>query len=349
MSRTSQNPSLLDSRACPSVAYVPTAATNRKAFTLVELLVVIAIIGVLIGLLLPAVQAARESARLASCGNSAKQIGLALQNYHDKEGTLPKYLQPKTGSPVKEWCWATYILPYMEKADLFDSLNVTTYTFRNTQQLSGGASAAQQALLATVISEMRCPSNPTTTITDGGATLGVINFAASRGFGQAGWNGDEAANNGAVDWYGQTYDEIEDGLSKTFAIGEVSRQYNPSRSDGYSFWAGSPFGSTYSTSGGNDGLLHQKTVSRCSVFGINTSDWAFGTIHPKVGHFVMCDGAVRKISTRISSGSGGAASGWYGGSALQRDIENNRRAPNMGVYQRLSMRADGAAADVPNP
>ena len=84
--------------------------STRRAFTLVELLVVIAIIGVLVALLLPAVQAAREAARRSQCVNNMKQIGLAMQMHHDAKGTLP-------GGAISccKGTWANFILPYLEQ------------------------------------------------------------------------------------------------------------------------------------------------------------------------------------------------------------------------------------------
>src|SRR6476469_182788 len=92
---------------------------KRSAFTLVKLLVVIAIIGVLVALLLPAVQAAREAARRMQCSNHLKQIGLALQNYHDTFGSLPPaYLADSQGKPIHSW--RVLILPFLENTTLYD-------------------------------------------------------------------------------------------------------------------------------------------------------------------------------------------------------------------------------------
>src|SRR6476660_6983529 len=114
------------------------AFTRRHGFTLVELLVVIAIIGILVALLLPAVQAAREAARRAKCVNNIRQIGIAVQNYHDNRKFYPQYHAaiPPTGMTDKDYVtsgykwagplWTITILPYMEEQALYDSFNKTT-------------------------------------------------------------------------------------------------------------------------------------------------------------------------------------------------------------------------------
>src|SRR5262245_46197242 len=100
---------------------------NRRrsaAFTLVELLVVIAIIGVLVALLLPAVQAAREAARRMQCSNNLRQIGLACHNFHDVRGCTPPSRSasggfPHLGIPANAYHgWAVWLLPYMEQGNI---------------------------------------------------------------------------------------------------------------------------------------------------------------------------------------------------------------------------------------
>lgn len=98
----------------------PTRSRSISAFTLVELLVVIAIIGVLIALLLPAVQAAREAARRAQCNNQLKQIGLAIQNYHDVVGQFPN---GRTRTDEFSLAWTYLILPYIDEQTIHDAYN----------------------------------------------------------------------------------------------------------------------------------------------------------------------------------------------------------------------------------
>jgi prepilin-type N-terminal cleavage/methylation domain-containing protein len=124
---------------------------KQRAFTLVELLVVIAIIGVLVALLLPAVQSAREAARRMQCQNNLRQIGLACQNHHDVFGRFPwggsdGPDQTCCNATTRDgWTWAYYILPFIEQKSTYDNPNDTQGEARLLQRvlLSHAAQAGQ--------------------------------------------------------------------------------------------------------------------------------------------------------------------------------------------------------------
>ncbi|HQX50187.1 MAG TPA: DUF1559 domain-containing protein [Planctomycetaceae bacterium] len=138
---------------------------SKRGFTLIELLVVIAIIAILIALLLPAVQQAREAARRTQCKNNLKQIGLALHNYHDTHSVFPVGQMRSDSSAIQ--CnsvgWSGMILPYIEQAPLYNTINWSKFgvnftgsTSTTTEWTDGGV---MQAALQTMIPAFRCPSS----------------------------------------------------------------------------------------------------------------------------------------------------------------------------------------------
>jgi prepilin-type N-terminal cleavage/methylation domain-containing protein/prepilin-type processing-associated H-X9-DG protein len=129
----------------------------RVAFTLVELLVVIAIIGVLVALLLPAVQSAREAARRTQCTNNVKQICLGVHNFHDTRGTVPPIVAnlptgggATTGGFGAGWGWLPFMLPYVEQKPLYDIIKFDTNVCCRSMQLIHNAN----------IPAFSCPSDP---------------------------------------------------------------------------------------------------------------------------------------------------------------------------------------------
>ena len=199
------------STTCPSV--------DRPAFTLIELLVVIAIIGVLIGLLLPAVQAARESARTMQCSNNLKQIGLAMHNFENGHEMFP----PSFGAlPGGDWSAQARILPYLEADNLFEQIDFT-------QSYKVAAAMGGKPLSAMRIPTYLCPSEPNDQVRlkDGQPVHYPLNYAVNLGVWFVFDPATKQGGNGAFCPFGQVkHQHFIDGLSATLCVAEV-KAYTP--------------------------------------------------------------------------------------------------------------------------
>jgi len=228
-------------------SHSPYSRQPRQAFTLVELLVVIAIIGVMVGLLLPAVQAAREAARRMSCSNNLKQVGLAMHNYNDTFQILPKPgfhnrdIIVNASSSSSSQSWAVAILPYLEQQAIYDQ-----YDFSNRGGTRGFRDNPNNLLLGSrPIATYVCPSDggrkellslsSTWTFPDGTAGgLARGNYGVNCGAGSAFSRTDYrirrergpfhfggSGNPSPGEPFGATFAEIRDGLSNTILAGEI--------------------------------------------------------------------------------------------------------------------------------
>ncbi len=209
---------------------------RRAAFTLIELLVVIAIIAVLIALLLPAVQSAREAARRIQCVNNLKQLGLALQNYHDVAGCFPPAAQGGISDVYMNYTGYSFILPYIEQVSAYNTFNFSLNQLSGTTPYYGWTLPGNSTGFSLQFSVFLCPSNRA--IGEVGATVGsgaaaytlnpgkvavtdyVFNAGANRyltaGYGETNLMGPVGFNTST------RIAEITDGTSNTFIMAEAA-------------------------------------------------------------------------------------------------------------------------------
>ena len=300
---------------------------QRRGFTLIELLVVIAIIGVLIALLLPAVQAAREAARRAQCVNNLKQIGLALHNYHDSRGAFPTNRYPLVNN--YSWSAISQLLPYMEQVQLYSAINYSI------SRIDPGNSTATAIGVGIFV----CPSDSTSQVPFGQA---ATNYRANEGaniihtYGASDTSG---VNASLPPPDGPFYAEksyriadITDGTSNTGAFGEMrigdqlnsiatekSDIFNPGTSpptldqsiidcqtmdwtdltkQGWSY-GGTPW--AWGTAPCSVLKMEATPNTRSCMFGANSRFLTTATSkHPGGVNLLMCDGSVRFVKDTVS-------------------------------------------------
>jgi len=283
----------------------------KLGFTLVELLVVIAIIGVLVALLLPAVQAARESARRTQCLGNFKQIGIALQNHHSAKNTFPMGIEmwdrrnarcanpDGVGSHTWGWSWGVYILPYMEQQHVYDMFDFSERSWGAPKSFLAGAHQ---------IPAYECPSDPQRGEWLGGVSgqwngnheeedvfgLSVAGVADSIDWTCGGlrWPGPD--KNGILYQLSKTSaKDITDGLSNTLIVGEVVGQ-GPGTYRGY-YWL--TWNILHTANGINLPLQLIRSQGFFDMWG--PADGGFASYHPGGCHFTLADGSARFISEDV--------------------------------------------------
>jgi prepilin-type N-terminal cleavage/methylation domain-containing protein/prepilin-type processing-associated H-X9-DG protein len=292
---------------------------RRAGFTLVELLVVIAIIGILISLLLPAVQAAREAARNTQCRNNLKQIGLGLHSYHDANGVLPpggNTVTTSTSTANDGMGFHVHILRYVEQAALFQGFDLTAPYM----------AVRSKAMGAIRVSIYQCPS---------AVNLYTENSSENAATGEKGWTTHYHGIMGPSDLATNKYDvfylnqvgvsttvqggqarqgvlgrdtkyrltDIKDGTANTVMVGETSWTRGSSLNVGYRVWhrgcnsnGNLACGSCRNVANGLGTVWINQGVTQ------GANNISFGGIHPGGTNFLFCDGSIRPINKDVALG-----------------------------------------------
>ncbi|WP_165224062.1 DUF1559 domain-containing protein [Aquisphaera insulae] len=294
----------------------------RRGFTLIELLVVVAIIGLLIAILLPAVQSAREAAWRVQCANNLRQIGLALQAYHETQGAFPPGCSfdrgPGSDTNNPGWAWGLRILPGLEQGPLYNACNLSAGFLRGMP--------LNLTVQETRVSTFLCPSGSD----DGPYRSGFIEvpihpmeglaaaqYVASAGeltaFEPDGRGGKILSEKGNGVFFPNSrvsIRDLADGTSSTILVGERSRTLADAT------WVGVPFpGSMVCTKVespagtcvsavfmvlGRTGPAADIVFGRTSPGGSVPGPDGFRSDHPGGGHFLLGDGSVRFVKSSVA-------------------------------------------------
>jgi prepilin-type N-terminal cleavage/methylation domain-containing protein len=318
-----------------------TLSKNRRGFTLVELLVVIAIIGTLVGLLLPAVQSAREAARRSACSNNMKQLGLTLLNFESTRKRLPAATDRTPAASnvaAGSYSWVAFVLPFLEETNLYNTISGSTSRFSTPFSAVAGI----EPQVRTSLGQLVCPSfaeDKSAAVVAGGlatSTCGVNNYKAISGVGYTSQYPDSAvggSGGGAITvqywepqrtgvpgpYAGVSLAQVADGTSKTFALAESREKTAAAWIDGARNWVTAATGATgtahffntgslrwVDTAGGsaaptNSALLQNKPTGQ-AWGGYGGSNYGPSSYHQ--GNIVMhcyVDGHVGQVTNEIDA------------------------------------------------
>ena len=283
---------------------------KRRGFALIELLVLAGLIAVIMAVLLPAIERARQDARRVQCKNNLKQLGLALHNYHDTFIVFPPGWVSKEGGPGlgARIGWQTSILPFVDQAPMFNQIDFN----KPPHQADGKPLKTFQ----TNLTVYRCPVDPATELNPLRGEYATSNYSGNfgdfpprlspLGLGDA-WPGAVDAPMKSRGIFARNsrvgIREITDGTSNTFLAGER----------GFASGAGIWVGVT-------DNAHEDDALTDVSHRSRPNAGWSsYSSRHAGGVHMLMCDGAVRFIS----------------------DIIESKPAPEQGTYQKLGCKNDG--------